>query len=328
MKNKRGQRPASIFRRVPHLVVLLILVPALFGQAPEGPAGKGDRAKEVKRERLLQIYTREAEGYTVHRDASRREQLELRKKPVYIWTNPLRAGGQDGAVFIWVYRGRAELLGTFFSYPATGERGLQHELHSLATTVLDVSRQVSPGSSGEMWTPKVAGITLAAIPEADAPAQAPAARLAQMRALAREFSGTAKDEHDNRWELRMLPQPLYRYESTDPGVLDGAVFAFVSSAGTDPEAILVIEARKGPDASEPTWQFGLARFTDMSLVMRYKETEVFSAPQLLGPPGPDGPYRIFQDRLLPPIEKETDGRRPVMSERCCLRYRELLRFEA
>ena len=41
-----------------------------------------------------------------------------------------------------------------------------------------------------------------------------------------------------------LPQPLYRYESTDPDVLDGAVFGFVTSAGTDLEALVVIEARK------------------------------------------------------------------------------------
>ena len=75
-----------------------------------------------------------------------------------------------------------------------------------------------------------------------------------MRDLAREFSGTTQDLEEHRWELRLLPQPLYRYESTDPDVLDGAVFAFVTSAGTDPEAILVLEARKDPGASAPKWQ--------------------------------------------------------------------------
>ncbi len=279
----------------------------MLGQVPEGSAGKRDKALERKRERLLEIYTREGQGYTVHRDASRRERLELRQKPVYVWTNPLRAGGQDGAVFVWTCRGRAELLGTFFSYPATGKRGIQHELHSLAPTVLDVSRQIPPESKGNTWTPKVPGITLAPIPEAAAPVPKPAQRLAQMRELAREFSGTTEDQSKNRWDLRMLPQPLFRYESTDPDVLDGAVFAFVSSAGTDPEAILVVEARKAAGATEPAWQFAVARFTDMSLVMKYKEKDVFSAPFLNGPPGPDGAYRIFQDRIIPPIEHEKIG---------------------
>jgi hypothetical protein len=309
MRYSHGRGSGSTGWQPPHLGVLLVLVPALLGQAPEGSAGKGDRAMQDKRkhERLLRIYTGEAEGYTVYHDATRREKLELRQKPVYVWTNPLRAGGQDGAVFVWTCHGRAELLGTFFSYPATGKRRIQHELQSLATTVLDVSRQGSPESRGETWTPAVPGITFAAIPEAAAPASSPAQRLVQLRALARGFSGTTEDQNKNRWELRMLPQPLFRYESTDPDVLDGAVFAFVSSAGTDPEAILLVEARKAPGASEPAWQFGLARFTDMNLVMRYKGKEVFSAPWLPKPRRPDGAYRIFQDRIIPPVEDETSG---------------------
>ncbi len=310
MRHSQEEASGLTGRRPLHFGVCLVLLPALLGQAPAGSAGKGDRAMEGKHERLLKIYTREVEGYTIHRDASRREKLELRPKPVYIWTNPLRAGGQDGAVFVWTYRGRAEVLATIFSNPATGNRGIQHELHSLATTVLDVSRQAAPESKGETWSPKVPGVTLAAIPQADAPANTPALRLNQLRALARGFSGTTRDNDKNRWELRMLPRPFYRYESTDPDVLDGAVFAFISSAGTDPEAILVIEARKAPGASKPVWQFAVARFTDMNLVMRYKGQDVFSAPMILGPFGPKGPYWIFHDRVIPPVEDGAGGTAP------------------
>jgi hypothetical protein len=298
-----GQRPL-------HSGMLLALVPVLLSQPPEGQVGKGGQTSPGKHERLMQLYTREAEGYKIHRDQSRQSALELRPKPVYVWNNPLRAGGQDGAVFIWTSRGRAELVGTFFSYPATGKRGVQHELHSLALTVLDVSRRPAPGSGGEMWSPKVPGIALAPIPGAPAPAAKPGQRLAQMRTLAREFSGTTEDQFKNRWELRMLPQPFFRYESIDPDIIDGAVFAFVSSAGTDPEAILVIEARKASDASEPAWEFAVARFTDMNMIMRHNGKNVFSVPMLLGPPGPEGAYRIFQDRIIPPIEDEKSNAAP------------------
>ncbi len=310
MRQYREEGSGLTARRPLHWGVFLALVPGLLGQAPAGSAGQGDRAMQAKHERLLKLYTSEAEGYTIHRDASRQEKLELRPKPVYVWTNPLRAGGQDGAVFVWTCRGRAEVLGTVFSHPATGRRGIDHELHSLATTVLDVSRRAPPESAGETWSPKVPGITLATIPEATAPADTSAQRLTQMRSLAREFSGTTRDNSKNRWELRMLTQPFYRYESTDPDVLDGAVFAFVSSAGTDPEAILVVEARKAPGASKPTWQFAVARYTDMNLVMRYKGKEVFSAPMLLGPPGPEKAYRIFEDRIIPPVEDRAGGTAP------------------
>ncbi len=36
--------------------------------------------------------------------------------------------------------GRAEVIGGFFSFPRTGPRRLFHEFHSLATTVIDVTR--------------------------------------------------------------------------------------------------------------------------------------------------------------------------------------------
>ena len=81
------------------------------------------------------------------------------------------------------------------------------------------------------------------------PADSAAQRLAQMRTLGRDFSASTHDDQDRRWELRVLSQPLYRYESTDPDVVDGAIFAFVTSAGTDPEALLVIEERDDPRAA-------------------------------------------------------------------------------
>ena len=98
-----------------------------------------------------------------------------------------------------------------------------------------------------------------------------------MRALAHEFSARTRDHTGRQWELRLLPQPLYRYESTDPGVPDGAVFAFVTSAGTDPEVILVVEARKPAGGGEPAWHYAAARFTDLDLWVSHKEKVVFTA---------------------------------------------------
>ena len=66
------------------------------------------------------------------------------------------------------------------------------------------------------------------------PARSASQRLAQMRALTHDFSASTRDAKGRRWELRLLPQPLYRFKSTDPDVLDGALFAFVTSAGRTP----------------------------------------------------------------------------------------------
>ena len=286
--------------------VLLALLPLISGQAPDDPTGKSGREAQILRERVIEVYAREAEGYAIYRDASRSEKLVLRREPVYFWSNPTRAGGQDGAVFIWAFRGRAEVVGTIFSFPGKGKRTIDHEFLSIATTVLDVERTGPKSPSAIAWSPRVPGVTPRAIPDAPAPGRTPTQRLSQMRDLASGFSGTTQNQEERRWELRLLPKPLYRFESTDPDILDGAVFAFVSSAGTDPEAILVLEARKAPGATTPTWHYAVGRYTDMALRMRLKDHEILSVPFLSGS-NPEDRYHVINDRVIPPIE---DGELP------------------
>jgi hypothetical protein len=282
---------------------LLLLLPALMGQAP---APKSDSAAELaaklKHERLVQIYTADAAIYSIYRDAKRQEKLELDRTPVYVWTNPLRDGGQDGVVFVWTCRGRAEVLGCVFSAPATGERKLYHEFHSLSLSVLDVTR---PGAHS--WAPEAAGIELTPLAAAQKPGRTGPQRLAQMRALTRDFAATTEDDKGKSWELRLLPRPLYRYESTDPNVLDGALFCFVTSAGTDPEALLILEARKPGGDRDAVWHFAIARFTDLKLAVRHKGEVVFTAPLIpynVPQQDPKHRYRVINDRVLPPVEDQ------------------------
>jgi hypothetical protein len=61
-----------------------------------------------------------------------------------------------------------------------------------------------------------------------------------MRGLTRDFSASTEDDEKRSWALRLLPRPLYRYESIDPNILDGALCSFVTSAGTDPDALLIL----------------------------------------------------------------------------------------
>jgi hypothetical protein len=282
-------------------LLALLLLPALLGQVP---ATRSDLAAKPKRERLLALYRGEAAGYTIYRDSSRKEKVELQRDPVYSWTNPIRGGEQDGDVFVWTSRGRAEVIGTFFSYPSIGPRNLNHEFHSLSTSVLDVAR---PGGANT-WTPQAPGVQLVKIEGASAPARSVSLRLSQMRELTRAFSASSEDHDGKRWELRLLSQPLYRYESTDPDVLDGAVFAFVTSAGTDPEVILVIEARKpsGSTNNPPAWHYAVTRFSDLKLSVKHGGQEIYKAPPIPWDAPEQDPkqrYRTFRDRGIPPIEE-------------------------
>ncbi len=188
-----------------------------------------------------------------------------------------------------------------FSFPTTGPRHLYHEFHSLSLSVLDVSRA---GTHARTWTPSAPGIELAALSGAPVPARSAAQRLAQMRALSRDFSASTMDGAERRLELRLLPQPLYRYESADPAVLDGALFAFVAS--TDPEALVVMEARKSAAADGPVWDYAICRLTDLRLVVRHKGKEVFTAPLIShNAPVQDSKQRFrgYYDRDIPAIEE-------------------------
>jgi hypothetical protein len=285
---------------------LILLLPGLLGQAPA--TVEGDPAARVKRERLREIYLEDASSYQIYRDLGHKEKVELRRDPVYVWTNPTQTEGQDGHVFVWTCRGRAEVVGTIFSTPNIGPRRVIHELHSLSLATLEVDR---PGATG--WKPLAPGIELKPLAGAPVPSKSAAQRLLQMRSLGREFSASAVDYAGKRWELRLLPQPLFRYESTDPEVLDGALFSMVSSAGTDPELMLVLEARKPPGQAEPSWQFAAARFSDMALTVKFRNAVVYDLPLVKWDAPIKDPlhrYHLNVDRKIPPVETMETERKP------------------
>jgi hypothetical protein len=102
------------------------------------------------------------------------------------------------------------------------------------------------------------------------------------------FRVDATSREGDRAQLRLLAAPLYRYEETKGELIDGALFAFVEA--TDPEVILLIEARRARDGTL-AWQYGLARLNSVKLQAFYQDREVWSAPEL--------PWRQVQDRSQP-----------------------------
>ena len=71
-----------------------------------------------------------------------------------------------------------------------------------------------------------------------------------MRALAQEFTGRQTNRAGVDSEMRLLAQPIYRYENTKGDLIDGGLFVFVQ--GTDPEMFLLIEARTVADGHAPS----------------------------------------------------------------------------
>ena len=59
------------------------------------------------------------------------------------------------------------------------------------------------------------------------------------------------------------------------GVIDGALFALVSTAGTDTEVLLLIEARE--EKGKTRWEYAFGRFSDRNLYVQRKDKEVWSS---------------------------------------------------
>lgn len=247
---------------------------------------------------LMRMCREDTASYTLTFADQPKRKFEPRE--VLKWTNPVRHR-QLGVVHLWLHEGRAEAMSTVFtSQSATNEAEnvVMHEFQSLS-----LRRITATGRDGQVrWSPAQPGLVLQPIAGAPEPADSAAVRLRQMRSLAREFSAHSISYYGEtqRWELRVLAQPLYRYEPKTADVLDGAVFAFVSSAGTDPEVILPIEARKVGDRW--TWHAAGARFSDHSLHLRHQDKDVWTFLNEKRDPyfraGEQDTYRLFRDRLF------------------------------
>jgi hypothetical protein len=234
------------------------------------PAGEPDESLAKK---MLPIYVKEAAEYSMAIESAPRQQLELKKEPVFEWSNPVRGGLQQGVVFLWLRDGRPTALGSIFSQPAAaklGGRRVMHEFHALDTEKLLVNR---PNALNE-WKPQ-AGLARADLPDSGVPAATAGARLVQMRRLAQEFTGHEVDKDDKRWDLRLLSAPLFRYPTAKTGVVDGAILTLVSNAGTDPEVLLLVEARE--ENGKMRWQYACGRFSDRNLYVQRKEKDIWSS---------------------------------------------------
>jgi hypothetical protein len=208
--------------------------------------------------------------------------LTFRKEPALHWSNPVRKTA-DGALFLWTDRGRPEVAVSLFYYPDNrGKMTVVHEFQTLALKPL-----VARHDGRDAWLPGV-GLVPRPIPGAPAPGAEPAERLRQMRALAREFKATFGEPPD-RTELRALTQPLYRHEvaKSRQDVLDGALFGFVHT--TDPEVLLLIEARPEAPGGPMAWHYALARMSGYPLRAEHKGREVWRADVVT----------VFGDRTAP-----------------------------
>lgn len=229
---------------------------AVIGQAEPAEASESAAA--------IASFAKEAAAYDIRLSTSPAEALQIMPAPLLKWSNPAR-NSEDGAVFLWLKDGRPEAIGSVFTY-RRNKVNKKHEFHSLATAPLSATFR-----GIQAWKAPTAGVTFAPVPDAPLPADSGRLRLIQLKSLARDFSASIETRLSGINELRLLSQPLHRYEPNTAEVQDGAIFSF--AVGTDPEALLLLESRK--HKGEWRWEFAVARFHFAGVVVRHKDQEVF-----------------------------------------------------
>ena len=200
-------------------------------------------------------------------DQNNRTPASMTPEPLHRWTDPTRPFS-GGALWAWKCSSRPVAIIAIELYGAW----------SLEFVSLSTGR-VRADDGAMHWAPAKAGVELHDVPEAPAPAVDEAGRLRQMRELARKFTATELWEGRHH-ALRLLPHPINRYADPASGLVDGALFIYAN--GTNPEVLLMVEARRRGDGP-PKWTFAAAALSKSELHLKSGSRDVWTVPDKARP---------------------------------------------
>jgi len=212
------------------------------------------------------------------------EDCELKETPLIHYSDQVRRL-PESTLWLWADRGRpvlfckieriADAAGTTKSWqyccsPATADKA-----------------DVTWGRNFR-WRAREVTFRWQPLPDAPEPREQARARLTQMKNLAREFSGkTEQTPVNTEQEMRLLASPLHQYASPKQDVVDGAVFGLTSN-GTNPDALLLIEAFGEPDA-KASWRYAVVGMTGDAARVSRGDKQAWSKEYSDGP----GDYRSW-----------------------------------
>ena len=131
------------------------------------------------------------------------------------------------------------------------------------------------------WKADGSGVRPIVLPDSPAPAASPRQRLAQMRNIVRRFE-VKEIYRGNPNALRMMTQPVDRYEDRERGIVDGAAFLFAH--GTNPEILVLLECDK------QSWQICVLRMSWAESFVEMDGREIVRFPEIREHPTA-GPYQ-------------------------------------
>ncbi len=218
-----------------------------------------------------------ADGVTMEQTSqATRQVLERLPEPAYRFADPARHT-TDGTVWIWGRSGRPSAVMTLTKHrPPDRDEHWLSELTSLTPGSLSASIE----GIGN-WQPSGVGVVMKEFPKTPTPADDAPKRLRQMKDLVRQIKAhetsrprtNPPDRPPNRFELRVLPQPVHRYSDVKSGLVDGGLFLI--AYGLNPELVMLVEARR-EGSLQPAWYYGIARISVMDVQVDFAGKELWS----------------------------------------------------
>jgi hypothetical protein len=204
--------------------------------------------------------------------------------PLYRWNDPTREFS-DGTLWFWRASGRPIGVVAIELYPQNKGFGTiwNLEFTSLSTGPIEVEGGEHfdkiyadlhrPRADGSLrWAPPKGGTVFREVPGAPSPAGTEAERLRQMRDVLKRFSARELFK-SQEYALRLIAHPVDRYSDQGSGLEDGAILLYAN--GTNPELLLLLEARRRAEASA-TWWYAGAPLARAVVTLRLDRQDVWS----------------------------------------------------
>lgn len=254
------------------------------------PAARGEEEPEPPQSRIEKLRELLEESVDWYRIFPADGEKPLRPQIVLRWDNQVRGEGSAvGLTVLWADDTRPQAIAAIFPWSGL----LMHECDLLARE----AKLIGKRDGRVAWRPGQVGVEFKPVPEAPAPAKSKPRRRVQLKQLAAQFEATMlgwNPDNSDRQELRMLPQWLYRYGREGGECLDGALFAY--AMGTDPEAVLLLEAYRTSEG-EYQWQFAFVRRTSGALEGRWNGDVVWTAEKFPIDTDPTRPHLTLREPL-------------------------------
>jgi hypothetical protein len=246
---------------------------------------EGERQAQAERKKSLDVMLGQARQMIVRLGSGAdAPECELREVPLIHYSDQVRRL-PESTLWIWEQEGVPVLFCKIERL--VGRDGVTNSWQYCCAPATAQRADVTWGRDYR-WRLREPAFRWSPLASATAPREQPRARLSQMKALAREFSGkTEYTPTDSQQEMRLLASPLYQYAAPDQNVVDGTVFGLTSN-GTNPDALLLIEAL-GEAEGESNWRFGIVGLTGDTAEVVHAGKKVWSKEYSDGP----GDYRSW-----------------------------------